>query len=154
MASAKPFDVHFPEGADAGYRWFAKRNAQPLYAFGYGFSYTNFRYGGLKVTGGQRPTIRFTVTNSGQRAGADVPQVYLTRPGKAKRLVGWGKPFLKPGETQTVTVTVNPRVIGDFDTRAQRWVVPAETVGIEVARSATDPVLKGTVKLSRTTLKP
>ncbi|WP_433909719.1 beta-glucosidase family protein [Sphingomonas yabuuchiae] len=154
MASAKPFEVHFPEGADAGYRWFARRNAQPLYAFGYGLSYTSFRYGGLKVTGGQRPTIRFTVTNSGQRAGADVPQVYLTRPGKAKRLVGWGKPFLKPGETQTVSVTVDPRVIGDFDTRAQRWVVPAETVGIEVARSATHPVLKGTVKLSRTTLKP
>ena len=74
MASAKPFEVHFPEGADAGYRWFARRNAQPLYAFGYGLSYTSFRYGGLKVTGGQRPTIRFTVTNSGQRAGRTCPR--------------------------------------------------------------------------------
>ena len=154
MASAKPFDVHFPEGADAGYRWFAKRNASPLYAFGYGLSYTSFRYDGLKVTGGQRPTIRFTVTNTGQRAGADVPQVYMTRPGKAKRLVGWSKPMLQPGETRAVSVTVDPRVIADFDVRQQRWIVPSETVAIEVARSATDPVLKGTARLTRTTLKP
>ena len=154
MAGVKPFDLRFPEGADAGYRWFAKRDAQPLYAFGYGLSYTNFRYDGLKVTGGARPTIRFTVTNTGQRAGADVPQVYLTRPGKAKRLVGWSKPVLQPGETRTVSVTIDPRVVADFDVNRQRWIVPAETVAIEVARSATDPVLTGTTKLTRTTLKP
>ena len=154
QAGTKPFEIRYPEGSDAGYRWFDKKGLKPLYPFGHGLSYTQFRYDGLKATGGKTLTARFTVTNSGQRAGADVPQVYVTRPGKAKRLVGWAKPDLKPGESKEVTVTADMRVLADFDAKAQRWVLPAEEVKVEVGTSAADPVLTGTVKLSRAVRRP
>ncbi len=154
QAGLQPYDVSFPEGSDVGYRWFDKKDLKPLYPFGHGLSYTAFRYDGLKVTGGKTLAVRFTVTNTGDRQGADVPQVYVTRPGKAKRLIGWGKPDLKPGESREVTVTADPRVLADFDAKAQRWVVPAGTVQVEVGTSAENPVLTGTARLSRITRKP
>ena len=154
MAGTKPFTVTFPEGADAGYRWYAARSLTPLYPFGHGLSYTRFRYDRLTATGGRTLTVRFAVTNTGQRAGADVPQVYVTRPGKAKRLIGWGKPMLAPGETREVAVTADPRVIGDYDAATHRWIVPAGTYGIEVGPSAAQTTLRGNVRLARQTLKP
>jgi beta-glucosidase len=154
QAGTKPFEIRYPEGSDAGYRWFDKKGLKPLYPFGHGLSYTEFRYDALKVTGGKALTVRFTVTNSGQRAGADVPQVYVTRPGKAKRLIGWAKPDLKPGESREVTVTADMRVLADFDTKAQRWVLPADTVKVEVGSSAADTVLTGGAKLNRLVRKP
>jgi beta-glucosidase len=66
------------EGAEVGYRWYAQRNHKPMYAFGFGLSYTSFDYKDLKVSGGETITATFTVTNTGNLAGADVPQVYLT----------------------------------------------------------------------------
>ena len=154
MASTKPFDVTFAEGSDVGYRWFARTKQAPLYPFGHGLSYSRFTYGGLKAAGGSTLTVRFTVTNLGRREGADVPQVYLSRPGKAKRLIGWGKPMLAPGQTKSVTVTADPRVIGDFDVKAQRWIIPAGTYRIEVGPSAAETTLKADVHLARRTLKP
>lgn len=154
QAGLKPFDIVYPEGSDAGYRWFDKKGLKPLYPFGYGLSYTQFRYEGLKVTGGKALSVRFTVVNEGQRDGADVPQVYVTRPGKAKRLIGWAKPNLKPGESREVTVTADMRVIADFDAKAQRWVVPAGDVKVEVGTSAADPVLTGTARLNRMIRRP
>ncbi len=154
QAGTKPFDIHYPEGSDAGYRWFDKKGLKPLFPFGYGLSYTQFRYDDLKATGGKTLTVRFTVSNSGARAGADVPQVYVTRPGKAKRLIGWAKPDLKPGESKEVTVTADLRVLADFDAKAQRWVLPAGEVRVEVGASAADPVLTGTVRMNRFVRKP
>lgn len=154
QASTKPFEMRYPEGSDAGYRWFDAKGHKPLYAFGHGLSYTSFRYDGLKVDSGAALTVRFAVTNTGKRAGADVPQVYLKRPGKARRLIGWGRPELQPGKTGEVTVTVDPRVIADYDEKSQRWVVKPERVTIEVSRSATEPVLTATATLKRQTIKP
>lgn len=154
MAGTKPFTVTFPEGADVGYRWYAAKGLTPLYPFGHGLSYTTFRYDRLAATGGKALTVRFSVTNTGKRAGADVPQVYVTRPGKAKRLIGWGKPMLASGETQTVSVTADPRVIGDFDAKAQRWVLPAGNYGVEVGPSANETSLRAEVRLTKQTLKP
>ncbi|HUD90893.1 glycoside hydrolase family 3 C-terminal domain-containing protein [Sphingobium sp.] len=154
QAGTKPFDIHYPEGSDVGYRWFDRKGEKPLYPFGFGLSYTSFRYGDLKVAGGKTLTVRFSVTNNGSREGADVPQVYVVRPGKAKRLIGWAKPDLKPGESRMVTITADPRVLADFDTKAQRWVMPAGEVKIEVATSATDPVLTGLARLARISRRP
>ena len=106
------------------------------------------------MTGGKTLSVRFTVANSGQREGADVPQVYVTRPGKAKRLIGWAKPNLKPGESKEVTVTADMRVLADYDAKAKRWVVPAGDVKVEVGTSAADPVLTGTARLNRMTRRP
>lgn len=154
QAGTKPFEIRYPEGADAGYRWFDRKGLKPLYPFGHGLSYTSFRYDDLTVSSGSTLKVRFRVTNTGSRAGADVPQVYLVRPGKAKRLIGWGRPDLKPGESREVTVVADPRVMGDFDVKARRWVVPAERVRIEVAASAAEPVLVAPARLRRTAVRP
>ncbi len=154
FADTKPFAVTFLEGADAGYRWFAAKQRTPLYPFGHGLSYTRFRYDRLVATGGKALTVRFSVTNTGKRAGADVPQVYVTRAGKAKRLIGWGKPMLAAGETREVSVTADPRVIGDYDVKLRRWVLPAGSYDIEVGPSAAETTLRGKVRLSRQTSKP
>jgi beta-glucosidase len=154
MAGLKPFDVTFPEGSDVGYRWYAAKGLTPLFPFGFGLSYTDFRYDHLQVTGGKRLTVRFTVTNTGKRAGADVPQVYVSRPGKAKRLIGWDKRVLAPGETRQVTVTADPRIVGDFDAATRRWVVPAGSYTIEVGPSAATTTLRATTRLTKSTIKP
>jgi len=154
QAGTKPFDIRYPEGADVGYRWFDAKQRQPLYAFGHGLSYTSFRYSGLQIDNRAPMTVRFAVTNTGQRAGIDVPQVYLKRPGKAKRLIGWGRPDLQPGETQAVSVLLDPRVVADFDVRKRRWIVKPEQVTIEVAMSAAEPVLTATTRMKRQTIKP
>ena len=143
-----PFTYAFPEGSDAGYRWFDKTKAQPLYPFGYGLSFTSFRYSGLKVSGGRSVHATFRVANAGSRPGVDVPQVYVTPPGRAKRLVGWGRPTLAPGESRTVTVAADPRVLADFDAKTHNWVVRPGTYQVEVAVSATQPVLSATVHLT------
>lgn len=143
-----PFRFTYREGSDVGYRWFDRTQAKPLYAFGHGLSYTSFSYSKLRVEGGKTLSLRFTVTNTGERAGADVAQVYVTRPGRAKRLIGWGRPQLAPGESREIVVTADPRILGDFDAKAQAWVVPAGTYRVEVGRSALDSVLTQDARLT------
>jgi beta-glucosidase len=81
-----PGDHRVQRGAEVGYRWFAKTGQQPLYAFGHGLSYTSFGYRDLEVSGGDTVTASFTVTNTGDHAGADVPQLYLTEAVGDRRL--------------------------------------------------------------------
>ena len=150
------FPVDYVEGADVGYRWFARAGETPLFPFGYGLSYTRFAYSDVKVTGGETLTISVTVANTGTRAGADVPQVYLTsaagRP--LRRLIGWSKLMLKAGEQRTVTVTADPRLIADFDETAQVWRVAGGDYSIAVGASAIDLKLSGGAKVKARTLKP
>lgn len=153
-ANSRPFDIRYPEGSDAGYRWFDRTGARPLYAFGYGLSYTRFRFDRLKVQGGDGLTVSFRVTNTGRRAGADVPQVYVGLPGHAKRLAGWDKIVLQPGEARTVTVTAEPRILADYDTTAGNWARASGPARVEVARAADDPVLVGTTRFNAGRIKP
>jgi beta-glucosidase len=148
QADRMPFSFSYPEGSDVGYRWFDKTGAKPLYAFGHGLSYTQFAYDGLKVRGGKTITASFTVTNRGDRAGADVAQVYATAPGKAKRLIGWGRAMLAPGESRQFSVTADPRLLANFDVKKQAWVVKPGDYRVEVGMSAAEPVLTLNVKLS------
>src|SRR5262249_20924773 len=108
-----PTTIRYEEGAEVGYRWFARTGAAPLYAFGHGLSYTTFAYGDLEVAGGETVTARFTVTNTGARAGADVPQLYLTAApdGARARLLGFERVELAPGESRRVAVTADPRLL-------------------------------------------
>ena len=153
-ADTKPFDIVYPEGSDVGYRWYDARKARPLFAFGHGLSYTTFRYDGLKAQGGGTLKVSFTVTNTGKREGADVPQVYVSRPGKAKRLIGWDKPTLRPGESRKITIEADPRVIGDYDEKARSWVVPAGTYTIQLGHSAVEIAATTQAKLRRQTRRP
>jgi beta-glucosidase len=145
-----PTTIKYDEGAEIGYRWFAKKNYKPMYAFGHGLSYTSFEYGDLKVSGGDTITASFTVTNTGNRAGADVPQVYLTEAAgdKRMRLLGFERVELKPGESQKVTITADPRLLARFDGKAGKWSIAEGRHQVAVGKSAADLVLTGDAHLS------
>ena len=145
-----PTTIEYHEGAEVGYRWFAKTGAKPLYPFGHGLTYTTFAYGELAVEGGETVTAEFTVTNAGERAGADVPQLYLTgAPGEARRrLLGFQRVELTPGETRRVTLTADPRLLARFDGDADRWVIAGGDHHVAVGTSAQTLVLEADVALS------
>jgi len=150
------FDVVYSEGADVGYRRFVTSGQKPLFPFGHGLSYTRFAYSNLKVTGGDTLTVSFDVANTGARAGKDAPQVYLTgAAGKAlQRLIGFEKVALAPGETRHVTVTADPRLLGAFDAKANRWSLTGGDYQVAVGASSADLALKGAAKVKARTLKP
>jgi beta-glucosidase len=138
-----PTTIEYNEGAEVGYRWFAKTGATPMYAFGHGLSYTTFDYSDLEVEGGDTVTAAFTVTNTGGRPGADVPQVYLTEAaGDTRvRLLGFERVDLEPGESRRVTVTADPRLLARFDTGTGQWRTSEGAHTIAVGRNAQDLVL-------------
>jgi beta-glucosidase len=135
------FAVDYSEGAAVGYKWFDLKGHKPLFPFGHGLSYTTFAYSGLsaKVQDG-RLHVRFKVTNTGSTAGKDVPQVYVSPlNGKweaPKRLAGWDKVLLQPGEGRDVELTVEPRVLGMFDEKSRTWRTPKGKVRLTLAEDA------------------
>jgi beta-glucosidase len=137
--------IDYDEGAEVGYRWFAQQATAPLYAFGHGLGYTSFEYGGLEVTGGETITATFTVTNTGERDGADVPQLYLTAAADEERmrLLGFERVELAAGASRSVTVAADPRLLARYDADAGQWRVAAGVHRVMVGRAADDPVLSG-----------
>lgn len=108
--------IRYSEGLAMGYRWFQSQGIEPLFCFGYGLSYTTFELSAVAVDsagfdGTQPVTVRATVTNTGQRAGAEVVQVYLGIPVAGqppKRLVGFAKQHLEPGESRQIEIVIDP----------------------------------------------
>ncbi|MBT0670512.1 glycoside hydrolase family 3 C-terminal domain-containing protein [Novosphingobium profundi] len=121
------------EGSDLGYRWNAREGKKALFPFGYGLSYSRFAAGGLASDGA---TARFHVTNTGARAGADVAQVYLvSRNGKARqRLVGFARVELAPGESREVSVTIDPRLLADWNGKG--WTIARGTYAFALGEDA------------------
>jgi beta-glucosidase len=144
-----PTTIRYDEGAEVGYRWYAQKRLTPAYAFGHGLSFTSFAYRDLEVRGGDTVAASFTVTNTGARDGADVPQLYLTRvAGEDRlRLLGFERVALKSGESRRVTLTADPRLLARFDMAASRWRIAAGAHRVAVGRSANDLVLRGEVDL-------
>jgi beta-glucosidase len=132
--------VDYVEGADVGYRWYARHSVTPQFSFGYGLSYTTFAYEKLRITGGKTLTVTFDVLNTGQRAGTDIPQVYLTSAAGSPdlRLVGFSRATLEPGERKTITVTADRRLLGHYDEAHHEWRVSAGKYTVKLARSATE----------------
>lgn len=152
-----PFDIVYNEGADVGYRWYQRTNRKPLFPFGFGLSYTSFRYSDLKLGEGGEWSVAFTVTNSGTLAGADVPQVYAA-PGSdgnsVYRLVGFQKVYLQPGESRRIALSIDPRTVAAFDTAQRVWSVRGGPIGIRVGRYAGDTVLTAKLNVAATQLRP
>ena len=141
-----PVTIEYAEGAEVGYRWFAQQHQQPLYAFGHGLSYTTFDYSDLQVQGSDTITATFTVTNTGQRAGADVPQLYLTSAAGEEqlRLLGFQRVELQPGQSRQVTMTADRRLLARFDGPdgiTGKWRISEGTYQVAVGKSAHDLVL-------------
>jgi beta-glucosidase len=145
-----PTEIHYHEGAEVGYRWFAKTGAELSYPFGHGLSYTSFSYSDLTVSGSETITARFTVTNTGDREGADVLQLYLTEAAgdKRMRLLGFERVELKPGASRQVTLTADPRLLARFDGEAGQWRIAEGTHRVALGKSAEDLVLTADATLA------
>jgi beta-glucosidase len=143
--------IDYDEGAEVGYRWFARHSTTPLYAFGHGLGYTSFQYGGLEVGAGDTIAATFTVTNTGGRDGADVPQLYLTSAAgdERMRLLGFERVELGAGESRSVTVAADPRLLARYDGDAGEWHVAAGAYRVSVGRAADDLVLTGEAQLAQ-----
>ena len=111
-----PFTTNYSEGLMVGYKWYDANGYTPAFPFGFGLSYTTFQFSGVtlenNLASGASPNIQvtFNLKNTGTVAGAEVAQVYLGMPVSGeppKRLVGWQKVFLAPGQQQNVTVEVD-----------------------------------------------
>ena len=122
------------EGAAVGYKWFDRGDLEPLFPFGHGLSYSQFRLSSFGAdVGDQGVRVRFAVKNTGDRAGKYVAQVYASPVGDAtalgweapKRLCGFRKVSLQRGENSEVSLRIEPRMLAVYDNTAKRWVIEA-----------------------------
>jgi beta-glucosidase len=159
--------THYDENLKLGYRWYEKTGTKPLYPFGYGMSYTTFRYSRLAVTParhGAHLRIAYTITNTGSRRGKETSQVYLGLPAQAKepaaRLVAFRKVDLAPGQSRRVHTIVTARAANHplsywapadpEDLRAWargRWVTPDGRYVVHVGRSSASTPLERAVRM-------
>ena len=144
----KPFDLNYTEGAKVGYKWFEATNKQPLFPFGFGFSYTTYAYSGLTVDDATR-TVHFTVRNTGQREGTEIAQVYVALPSAAKenykRLSAWQRVKLAPGESKDVTLTLHPLSLTVFNTDQNGWQLLPGDYNVMAGPSSSETPLKATL---------
>jgi beta-glucosidase len=146
-----PFDISYTEGLKVGYKWFDAEDKVPLFAFGYGLSYTTYAYSNLKASPGKKPMISFTLQNTGKRAGIEIAQVYAGLPASAgeppKRLVAWEPVELKAGESKTVTLPIDPFLLSIFNDGKDTWeLIPAD-YKLWVGSSSRSLPLSGAVRI-------
>ena len=150
--------VLYKEGIFVGYRGYEKNGVKPLFPFGYGLSYTTFSFKDLKVSktsgAGAVASVEFDVTNSGQRAGADVTQVYVSDshapvPRPMHELKGFERVELGPGETKHVTVPLNARSFAYWDVKAYRWTIDPGKFTVSVGDSVASLPLTGTLDVGK-----
>jgi beta-glucosidase len=144
--------VEYSEGLLVGYRWYQARGITPLFPFGFGLSYTTFRFENLRVSRrGRSVAVGVDITNTGRRAGADVVQLYVGFPASTgeppKQLKGFQKVPLAPGETRHLTFSLDPRAFAHWDAAANGWVVSAGEYQIEIGDASDNLPVSAVVKL-------
>jgi beta-glucosidase len=146
------FEVDYNlEGMMTGYRWFQAKDKQPLFAFGFGLSYTRFAYSDLKV-GPQAKSVSFELRNTGSLAGDEVCEVYITLPSAAgepfRKLAGWKRVTLAAGASETVEIPLDPLYLSIFSTGDNRWKRVAGEYLIEAGGSSAELPLRQAVQLT------
>ena len=151
-----PFSVTYSDGSDVGYRRFVKQGLTPLFAFGHGLSYTTFRYGDFILKGGKTLKASFKITNAGLRAGTDTPQFYLTRKlgVPEMRLLGWNQVTLAPGQTRSISVVADPRLLADFDPSQNVWNIREGPYEASLGSASDALRFRATVPVVAQALKP
>jgi beta-glucosidase len=149
--------VRYSEGVFVGYRHYDKTKSKPAFPFGYGLSYTTFKYSNLSVTPQSADlaspvVVGFDVTNSGARAGAEVAEVYVGEaharvPRPVKELKGFSKVMLKPGETRHVQVSLDRRAFSYYDVEKKEWAAAPGEFAILVGGSSDNTPLRGSFVL-------
>jgi beta-glucosidase len=147
MGRSVPAEVIYQEGIYVGYRYYTTFKVKPAYEFGYGLSYTSFAYSNLRLsseTFNGQLTASVTISNTGNVAGKEVAELYLgaakgelDKP--AEELKGFAKTrLLKPGESQTLTFTLNAEDLASFNTVQSSWVTDAGKYDIRIGASSED----------------
>lgn len=150
--------VLYKEGIFVGYRGYERNHVKPLFPFGYGLSYTAFKFGNLAVSpesAGANPQVNvtFEVTNTGSRKGAEVAQVYVSKDhAKVERpereLKGFARVELEPGETKHVSVELDARSFAYWSPQAKTWTIDPGRFTIHVGDSVEETPLTGSVDLT------
>jgi beta-glucosidase len=143
------FQINYDEGLKVGYKWYDAEQKPVLFPFGFGLSYTTYAYSELSVTPGDTSSVSFTVKNTGSRAGTEIAEIYASLPEAAgeppKRLIGWSRVTLAPGESKQVSVTVSRARLTVYDEPSDSWkLIPGKYV-VRVGGSSQDLPLQQTV---------
>jgi len=151
--------VNYAEGIYVGYRHFDQAGIKPLFPFGYGLSYTTFKYSKLKLSSSQLSadgeiSMSLSVKNTGKRAGKEVVELYfhainpkIDRP--VRELKGFAKVSLNPGETKTVSFKLTPRDLAYFDVAGQQWKADPGDYQIQIGASSRDIRLTAPLQLQQ-----
>jgi beta-glucosidase len=150
-AGLPAFQITYDEGLKVGYKWYDAEHKQVLFPFGYGLSYTTYNYSDLKVSPGKTLRLSFRVSNTGNRAGAEIAQVYAALPENAgeppKRLVGWSKVKLNAGESKNVEIEIDPQYLSIFNVERDAWQLLPGDYAFMVGGSSQSLPLKASVNL-------
>jgi beta-glucosidase len=155
--------IVYKEGIFVGYRGYERNRTKPLFPFGYGLSYTTFKYSNVAVNAvsgvsagggasGLRYEVSFDLTNTGTRAGEEVAQVYIADthasvPRPPKELKGFAKVSLQPGETRRITVPLDIRSLAYYDVNGRQWLAEPGTFDVLVGASSDEIELTGRLSL-------
>jgi beta-glucosidase len=153
----------YAEGLLVGYRWFDTKKIEPLFPFGYGLSYTSFKYSSLKVTEAKDPKGRvaiaeFEIENTGTREGGEVAQLYVNQaqpglPRPVKELKGFHKVFLKPGEKQQISIPLERSAFAYYDPAKKGWLAEKGEFTILIGSSSRDIRLDSKFQLTETSVE-
>ncbi|HWD87640.1 MAG TPA: glycoside hydrolase family 3 C-terminal domain-containing protein [Mucilaginibacter sp.] len=155
MMMGKPAEVTYEEGIYVGYRYYNTFDVKPAYPFGYGLSYTTFKYSGLTLSSktlNGSVTATVTITNTGDVAGREIVQIYVGAPGgklakPSEELRAFGKTkMLRPKESQTLSFTLTANDLESFDPARSAWVAEGGDYTVKVGASSED--IKKTAKFS------
>ncbi|MNW46644.1 Thermostable beta-glucosidase B [compost metagenome] len=154
--------VEYKEGIFVGYRYYDKKNLEPLFPFGYGLSYTNFEYSNLKVSRKEMKdtesvTVTVDVKNAGESAGKEIVQLYVKDVASSvirpeKELKGFEKIELQPGEVKTVSFLLNKRAFAYYNVELKDWHVETGDFEILIGKSSKDIALRETISVHSTVL--
>jgi beta-glucosidase len=154
-AGLPAFQATYDEGLKVGYKWYDAERKEVLFPFGYGLSYSTYSYSNLRVAPGATSAgnvrVNFTVTNTSNRAGVEIAEVYVALPAAAaeppKRLVGWSRVKLNPAESKEVVVEIDPQYLSIFNTDQNNWQMVSGDYVFLVGGSSQSLPLKQSVNL-------
>jgi beta-glucosidase len=149
--------ANYKEGSLVGYRWFETKNIKPLFSFGFGLSYTQFTYSGIKTDkekyrGDETIQISMDLKNTGKREGDEVVQLYVHRTNSkvewpAKELKCFSRVTLKPGETKKVTLSVPVSQLRYWDVKSNDWQLENGEIQLMIGSSSSDIRLTKTIQI-------
>lgn len=148
--------IHYGEELEVGYRWNQTHKVAPLFAFGFGLSYTTFSFSDLRITGvtkAHSAEVHFRITNTGTRTGAEVGQVYVGFPDLPEgnepplQLKGFRKVNLAPGQSSDVTLPLTPQAFSYWSVKAHAWQIGEGSYSIRVGSSSEDLPLTASITM-------